>query len=146
MRHILTGAAALLLLVFAFAPASVAQSEWRALITGDAVAGYGVEGATLIDAAEAQALHARGVKFLDARSYGRWEQGHIAGAISLRLDQLEELAGRQEELVFYCGGTDCKLSANACAYALTLGYENVYYFAGGYPAWTAADYAVETGS
>ena len=65
-------------------------------------------------------------------------QGHIPGAISLRLDKLLELVGKDEEAVFYCGGTDCKLSATACAYALSLGYENVYYFAEGYPGWQAA--------
>ncbi len=140
VKHLIFGFLALFLVS---ADSAQAQGEWRALITGDSVAGYSVEGATKIDVSTAKSLHERGVKFLDARSNDRWQQGHIPGAISLRLAKLLELASKDEGVVFYCGGTDCKLSANACAYALSLGYENVYYFAEGYPGWKAAGHPIE---
>ena len=59
-------------------------------------------------------------------------------------EALSELVGLDQEVVFYCGGEDCPLSANACAKALVWGYTKVYYFAGGYPSWKEAGYPVHT--
>jgi len=133
----------LIVLIFVFTVPAHAQNEWHSLIFGDSIIGYSVEGATKIDVNTAKSLHERGVKFFDARSYFSWKQSHIPGAINLQLDKLMERLDKDEEAVFYCGGTDCKLSANASAYALTQGYEKVYYFAEGYPGWKSAGYPLE---
>ncbi len=133
----------LIVLIFVFTVPAHAQNEWRSLIFGDSIIGYSVEGATKIDVNTAKSLHERGVKFFDARSYFSWKQSHIPGAINLQLDKLMERLDKDEEAVFYCGGIDCKLSANASANALTQGYEKVYYFAEGYPGWKSAGYPIE---
>jgi len=54
-----------------------------------------------------------------------------------------KIVGKDEEVVFYCSGSDCDSSALACAKALSLGYEKVYYFAEGYPGWESAGYPIE---
>ena len=76
--------------------------------------------------------------------YGR---GHIPGATNLFFhkvwDNLLQIVDLNEEIVFYCGGIECHLSANSSAQALILGYTNVYYFAGGFSAWKDAGYPVE---
>jgi len=126
--------------------AAQAQTDWSTLVTASVSSGFAVEGATTIDAGTAKSLHDRGVTFIDSRSTRRWKQGHIPGASSLYAiteAALMEIVGKDEEVVFYCGGTDCSLSPNACARALTWGYEKVYYFAEGKPGWEAAGYPLE---
>jgi TolB-like protein/class 3 adenylate cyclase/Flp pilus assembly protein TadD/rhodanese-related sulfurtransferase len=111
---------------------------------------FDVEGSVKIEAAGAKALFDRGAIFIDARGSGPYSRGHIPNAINLHTNRdltkeaLSELVGLDEEVVFYCGGEDCPLSANACAKALVWGYTKVYYFAGGYPSWKKADYPIET--
>ena len=88
--------------------------------------------------------------FIDSRSNGPYSRGHIPNAINLFTttnlteEILSELVDPDDEVVFYCGGEDCPLSANACAKALVWGYTKVYYFAAGYPGWKDAGYQVET--
>ncbi len=143
MKHFILG---FIFLLFAPIAAAQAQSDWLALVSGSGSSGFAVEGAKKIDVGTAKTLHDRGVTFIDVRSTRRWKQGHIPGASSLYViteAALLEIAGKDEEVVFYCGGTDCSLSPNACARALTWGYENVYYFAEGNPGWKAAGHPIE---
>ena len=68
-----------------------------------------VAGATTVDAAAAKALFDRGVKFVDARSDKFWRLGHIPGAVmlyrkGLSEESLLEVAGKNDEVAFYCGG------------------------------------------
>ena len=68
-----------------------------------------VAGATTVDAAAAKALFDRGVKFVDARSDKFWRLGHIPGAVMLYREGLSEeslakVAGKNDEVAFYCGG------------------------------------------
>ncbi len=137
-----SNAAFTIILLFSVAAAQ-AQSDWTALITQNGANEYLVEGATKIDVSTAHSMHESGAKFFDARGNWRWKLGHIPGAFSFTETTLIELAGKTEDVVFYCGGTDCKLSANASAQALTWGYANVYYFAEGFPGWQTAGYSIE---
>jgi len=111
---------------------------------------FDVEGAVKVDAAGAKALFVGGVVFIDSRSKGSYSREHIPNAINLHTETsmtkkaLSELVGLDEEVVFYCGGEDCPLSANACAKALVWGYTKVYYFAGGFPSWKNAGYPIST--
>ena len=111
---------------------------------------FDVEGAVKIDAAGAKALFDRGAVFIDSRGSGPFGRGHIENAVNLHTNtklteaSLAAHADPGADVVFYCGGEDCPLSANACAKALVWGYHRVYYFAGGYPAWKNAGYPIET--
>ena len=109
---------------------------------------FNVDGAIKINASEAKALHNRGVVFIDVRGK-TYNLGRIPGAIHLRFigqltrESLVKVVKPDDEVVFYCGGPDCQLSANASAKALTWGYSRVFYFAEGYPGWKQANYPVE---
>lgn len=111
---------------------------------------FDVEGAVEIDAAGAKALLDRGAVFIDVRGSGPYSRGHIPDAVNLHTNRkltresLSEHVGFDDEVVFYCGGTDCPLSPYACAKALVWGYTKVYYFAGGYPDWQKAGYPTST--
>ncbi len=129
--------------------------KWQYLVTVHRVLGAGnnwfeIEGATEIDVATAKSFHDRAVVFIDTRSNDPYSQGHIPNAINLGTytnltkENLSELVDLDEEIVFYCAGRDCPYSPYACAKALVWRYTNVYYFAGGYPAWKNAGYPIET--
>ena len=142
MKHIIFGFIVLFLASIAAAQANTHSK----LVTGDALSGFAVEGATKIDVSTAKTLHDRRVRFIDARFERKWKKGHIPGASSLSYVNeaaLMKIVGKDEEVVFYCSGTDCDASALACAKALSLGYEKVYYFAEGYPGWEAAGHPIE---
>jgi len=110
---------------------------------------FDVRGAIEISAAGAKTLHDRGAVFIDSRGDSQYGRGHISGATNLHFgtkftkDSLSRLADLDDEVVFYCGGPDCHLSANSSANALNWGYTKVYYFAEGFPAWKRAGYPVE---
>ncbi|MCH7931227.1 MAG: rhodanese-like domain-containing protein [Proteobacteria bacterium] len=108
-----------------------------------------VDGATTVDAATAKTLFDRGVHFVDVRSKDLWEAGHIPGAAYLDLfsgfneDNLLKVAAKDQEVVIYCAGPGCKRSGKACAKAVSWGFEKVYYFRLGYPAWRAAGFPTD---
>ena len=126
-----------------------ADVGFRELVTKSAGT-FDVKGAVKVDATGAKALFDRNVVFVDSRSKGGFSRGHIPNAVNLHTETnmtkeaLSELVDLDEEVVFYCGGEDCPLSANACAKALVWGYTKVFYFAGGYPAWKNAGYPIYT--
>jgi rhodanese-related sulfurtransferase len=47
-------------------------------------------------------------------------------------------------IVIYCGFVKCTRSHNGAAWAVKLGYQNVYRFSGGIFAWKGAGYSMET--
>lgn len=108
-----------------------------------------IDGATTVDAATAKTLFDRGVRFVDVRSKDLWEAGHIPGAAYLDLfsgfneDNLLKVAAKDHEVVIYCAGPGCKRSGKACAKAVSWGFEKVYYFRLGYPAWRAAGFPTD---
>ncbi|MCH9053581.1 MAG: rhodanese-like domain-containing protein [Proteobacteria bacterium] len=108
-----------------------------------------VDGATTVDAATAKTLFDRGVHFVDVRGKDLWEAGHIPGAAYLDLfsgfneDNLLKVAAKGQEVVIYCAGPGCKRSGKACAKAVSWGFEKVYYFRLGYPAWRAAGFPTD---
>ena len=106
-----------------------------------------VEGATTVDVATAKALFDRGVPFLDVRSSNRYDAGHIPGAANLSTalteSELAEVAGKNQEVVIYCGGSNCHRSSGVCKRAVSWGWKKVYYFRDGYPGWEAAGYTSE---
>jgi TolB-like protein/class 3 adenylate cyclase/rhodanese-related sulfurtransferase/Flp pilus assembly protein TadD len=111
---------------------------------------YEVVDATKIDAAQANALHSEGAVFVDVRGPDSFGAGHIPSAVNLEMssglskDSLARLISKDDKVIFYCVGKYCPRSTYACAKALLWGYSQVYYFAGGFPAWKNAGYPIET--
>ena len=59
-------------------------------------------------------------------------------------DFIELLGGDKDKtIVIYCGFVKCTRSHNGAAWAVKLGYNNVYRYPGGIFAWKGADYPVE---
>lgn len=50
---------------------------------------------------------------------------------------------KDKRIVIYCGFVKCTRSHNGAAWAIKLGYKNVYRYPGGIFAWKGADYPVE---
>lgn len=72
----------------------------------------------------------------------KYDLGHIPTAVSIPDMNFDELkgrlpAGKDQPVVFYCGGLHCRLSHKSAAKAIALGYTDVKVFAEGYPAWVA---------
>lgn len=108
-----------------------------------------IAGATTVDAEKARELHAEGVPFVDVRTLETYKLGHIPGATLLDLkadftvQKLTMLIGKDQRVVIYCEGPKCLRSSEACAKAVSWGFEKVHYFRDGFPAWRAAGYPVE---
>jgi len=89
--------------------------------------------------------------FVDVRSPGIYDAGHIPGAVSLPLGDLEDrleavLADvpRQRPIITYCSGRLCQDSHTAAELLMERGFENVLVFIDGFPGWTENGYPVAT--
>ncbi|WP_043620207.1 rhodanese-like domain-containing protein [Ensifer sp. ZNC0028] len=105
-----------------------------------------VERTIKVDVTEARALLARGVLFIDVRAPPNYDNGHLPGAVNLSLvtglsrESLAKVAGKEDEVAFYCHGRNCTHAAYASAKAIAWGYTHVYYFAGGFQDWDDEGY------
>lgn len=81
------------------------------------------------------------VLIIDSRPTARkYDKGHIPGAVSIpdsQFDKMKHLLPKDKStlLIFYCGGTKCKLSHKSAGKAEKLGYKNIKVYANGYPDW-----------
>lgn len=93
-----------------------------------------------------------------------YKKQHVPGAVQFLFPipdmlewDVEETAGKTLEeyttllgedkgktIVVYCGFVKCTRSHNGAAWAVDLGYENVYRYPGGIFAWKGAEYPVAT--
>ena len=113
-----------------------------------------VEGATRIDADEAKALHDRGAIFIDVEN--AWLAHRIPGAHYLQWGGTEgwlfneialgKVADKNREIVIYTsrGGGSGRWAANASAFAVSRGFEKVFFLQAGIDGWKRAGYPVET--
>ncbi|MCB9845126.1 MAG: rhodanese-like domain-containing protein [Phycisphaeraceae bacterium] len=109
---------------------------------------------TLIDSGE--------VVFLDARGHeGDYEAGHIAGALHLTIDMIDNDQGqvmgfspnyflvsvmpRGTRYVIYCNGGECDESVNLNIRLFDRGVEVTHIMTDGYPHWKDAGLPVATG-
>ena len=85
------------------------------------------------------------VVVLDVRPVVEYEQGHVAGARSIPIDELErrltELP-RDQEIVAYCRGPYCVFADEAVSLLIERGYR-ARRLTEGLPEWRAAGYPVE---
>ena len=119
---------------------------------------YEIKGATELGLATAKAFYDRGVVFIDGSYERNWREGHIPNSIHLPASRdsedptrrrltnttLREVVAKTDEIVF-CFYADGDETPWAPAKAIKWGYQNVYYYFGGAPAWKAAGYPIETG-
>ena len=140
---------------------------WQYLITTHHVIGqmnarYEIYGGTEIDLATAKSFHDKGVVFIDTGSEALWKKGRVPGALNLpsqrdvddptekrfRETTLSEIVDKSEEVVFYWwapGWYNNGVLTWVAAKAVNWGYQKVYYFHGGTPAWKEAGYPIEKG-
>lgn len=71
-----------------------------------------------------------------------WETAKTDGKDQASFTQLLG-ADKDKTLVFYCGFVKCGRSHNAAAWAVKLGYNNVYRYPGGIYAWKGAGFETE---
>jgi rhodanese-related sulfurtransferase len=88
-----------------------------------------------------------GVVLLDVRPELEYRQGHIAGARSIPVAELERRVAelpRGREVVAYCRGPYCVYSDEAAELLQSKGFQ-VRRFSAGFPEWRAAGLPVEAG-
>ena len=71
----------------------------------------------------------------------QWDDQQTGGKTQ---DDFKTLLGddKSKPIVIYCGFVKCTRSHNGAAWAVKLGYENVYRYPGGIFAWKGADFPV----
>ena len=105
----------------------------------------------MIDADQLRGWIDQGKKMLlvDSRVAAEYREGHIPGAITVPEPAMEKHRDKfpgdvRYPIVFYCNGwPQCKKSHDACAKALRWGFQAVYWFRDGMPAWQAKRYPLE---
>jgi rhodanese-related sulfurtransferase len=98
-------------------------------------------------------LAAAGAVLVDARSAELYAEGHLPGARSLPLEEMDEqlealrLAVPTEAVIItYCAGYGCPDSFDQGVRLLAAGWQDVRVFEGGYPEWRDAGLPVEQGA
>lgn len=117
-------------------------------------------GGTIVTAAQAKDLIAKGAKVVDVRSGNEFAEARIKGAVlvaykeksakvadfdmsadTFNLDKLP--GGKGDAMIFYCNGLDCWKSYKASVTAIKAGYTQINWLRGGMPEWKAAGGAIE---
>lgn len=102
--------------------------------------------------AEMRELVGSGALLIDARDATLYAEGHLPGALSLPLGEVEAqlLQFRQRTavastLVVYCNGYGCPDSFDLGVRLLNEGFADVRVFEGGFPEWRDAGLPIATG-
>ena len=80
---------------------------------------------------------------IDARIHSDRRQGYIEGSVSLpdadtNCKSLAKVIPKKNSpVLFYCNGVKCGRSVISSRVALKCGYNNIYWFRGGYEEWKA---------
>ncbi len=90
--------------------------------------------------------------FIDARPAASYLEGHIAGALSLPLEDFDIRFGeidnrlpKNHDIIVYCDNVTCDLSTRVVYRLLEQGYLYCYIFENGIKHWQAMDYPVRSG-
>ena len=83
---------------------------------------------------------------VDSRIPGDRKQGYLEGSVSLpdietNCNSLTKvIPNKSNAALFYCNGVKCGRSAKAVKIAINCGYNNTYWFRGGFEEWLAKGY------
>lgn len=108
----------------------------------------------VIDLDQALALHRSGqAVFVDARPVSLYAEGHIAGALNVPWQQvndhtdgfLEKVPDAATPIITYCDGEACELSENLAGLLRDMGYKNVKVLINGWSLWTSGGHPVAKG-
>ena len=98
---------------------------------------------------EVQQLMTEGGMLVDARNTELFAAGHIEGAVSLPLVEIDDVLAdfirridKDRVIVTYCSGFGCPDSFDLGMRLIEAGYSDVRVFEGGYPEWRDAGLAV----
>ncbi len=101
---------------------------------------------------EVRQLVASGGIVVDARSPDLYTLGHISGAVSLPMAEIEvslpdfvQQVAKERTIVTYCSGFGCPDSFDLGVLLLEAGYRDVRVFEGGFPEWRDAGLPVGGG-
>ena len=109
-----------------------------------------VAGTRTISTATAKLLFDKGYSFLDVRGQEDFNAGHIPGAfhLSVKSDFSEQnllaITTKDQPLVIYCNGIACLGSSAAAKKAVEWGWNNIFYYREGLPAWRQKGYPIYT--
>lgn len=88
--------------------------------------------------------------FVDARSKTDFLEGHVAGAVSLPVNEFEvkietffNQYGPDQAMVIYCAGRSCQDSHHLAQKLMEFGYANISIMIDGFPGWKAKGYPIE---
>jgi rhodanese-related sulfurtransferase len=118
-------------------------------------------GAKIISAAEARVLIAKGMPVYDVRVEEEYLTAHVPGSISVPykegsakevdFDQGDDQFAlnklpkdKNAPFIMYCDGTICWKSYKSTTMAIKAGWNNIYWFRGGFPEWQEAGLPIET--
>jgi ABC-type phosphate/phosphonate transport system substrate-binding protein/rhodanese-related sulfurtransferase len=120
-------------------------------------------GATIPTAEQVKKLIGQGVPLFDVRPQTQYREAHIPGAVnvSYQMNSPKEVEyddgadafdltklpkDKNAPMIFQCNGAECWYSYKAARYMIKRGYNKVYWFRTGLPAWKAAGYPVRQGA
>lgn len=113
------------------AVAAVAVVVAVVLLTSNQTVNKGIDGAELLK------LQASGASIIDVRTPSEFEGGHIASAVNVPVDQIQQASAGWDKsvpVVVYCA-TGAR-SADAAAYLASAGFRKVYDLTAGVATWT----------
>ena len=99
-------------------------------------------------------LDAKQAVVVDARNAQFFARGHIAGAVTLPLEEARKTptspfktrVATDATIIAYCNGFSCHDSMDLAKLLMHAGYGSVYVFEGGFPEWRDAGYPTATGA
>lgn len=99
---------------------------------------------------EVDDLLAEGALLVDARNIDDYKAGHLKGAVSLpigevdsRIDDFKRQVQSDRPLILYCNGFGCPDSFDLGVVLLRSGFTDVSVYEGGYPEWRDQGRALE---
>jgi rhodanese-related sulfurtransferase len=88
--------------------------------------------------------------FIDARPDDDYEKGHIKGARSLPLHEVDQRLmtvtqdiSTDTPIITYCDGESCELSHDVANFLVDMGFSNVRILINGWTKWKEADLPIE---